>query len=427
MKKLFFVFAAAALLASCSQNEGVSLLNIEDNGDKAVTFEAFAQTAVTKGTVVTTDKFKEGIGVFAFYQPAGGLNNYTSIKYPTPDFMYNQKVELVLTSGDAGAWHYTPVKYWPNNSGDKLSFFAYAPYDAATAWEELGFKTNAKGSIMSKTFVINNAVEEQVDYLFAEPVKDQEKKTTITNATNASADASYADVPNYKAEEATSSDVIRFNFKHILAKVNLYLGVQTDVNTTASGSASGDGELSTAAWTDPNTVIEIQSIEFKDLYETYTWTKEDGTSTDDDWKGAGKQNIVVTPTDNDHANKIDDDNWTTPKWHRILTGTNEGTSSGDAYMFIAPQELSTQKIVITYVTKTTDNDHPENSSEITNVITKDWTAFKNEGFTKFETGKQYRLYFIIGMQGVKVAATITDWEDASTPESVIDVPAANAF
>jgi len=425
MKKIFFVFAAAALLASCSQDEGVSLLNIEDNGDKAVTFEAFARTAVTKGTVETVENFRnKGIGVFAFYQPANSATVkapiYTSIKYPTPDFMYNQNVK---TDASGDVWSYSPIKYWPNNNGDKLSFFAYAPYDENMAWEELGFKTNARGTVMTKTFVINNAVDEQIDYLFAEPTLNKEKPGTINNA---SSDASLA------KWSTKSDDIIQFDFKHILAKVNLYLGVQTDA-VHASGSASSDGTAATAAWTDKNTEIEIQSIEFKDMHQTYTWTKtyttEGAVAAAGVWKAEGKQDIVVTPSDNDHANKIDDDNWGTAKWHRVLTGTLEEKSSGDAYMFIAPQTSAdlTGKIIITYVVKTTDSAHPENSSEITNVISKNWGDFKNASFTAFESGKQYRLYFIIGMQGVKVAAQITDWADASNPESVIDVPAANNF
>lgn len=40
--------------------------------------------------------------------------------------MYNQ---LVTYDKKNSVWTYTPVKYWPNNVNDKVSFFAYAPYD----------------------------------------------------------------------------------------------------------------------------------------------------------------------------------------------------------------------------------------------------------------------------------------------------------
>lgn len=54
----------------------------------------------------------DAIGVFAY------LNNSDS-----PNFMNNQKVTY-----DGSNWNYSPVKYWPNNEEDKLSFYAYYPY-----------------------------------------------------------------------------------------------------------------------------------------------------------------------------------------------------------------------------------------------------------------------------------------------------------
>lgn len=52
------------------------------------------------------------IGVFAYYNDSS-----------TPDFMNNQEVAY-----DGTAWTYSPVKYWPTNVGDKLTFYAYRPY-----------------------------------------------------------------------------------------------------------------------------------------------------------------------------------------------------------------------------------------------------------------------------------------------------------
>ena len=52
------------------------------------------------------------IGVFAYYNDSS-----------TPDFMNNQEVAY-----DGTAWTYSPVKYWPANDGDRLSFYGYSPY-----------------------------------------------------------------------------------------------------------------------------------------------------------------------------------------------------------------------------------------------------------------------------------------------------------
>lgn len=61
--------------------------------------------------------FSEGdnIVVDSWYLP-NGISELSTI----PDFMMDQ----VMTYNGSN-WDYTPIKYWPNNSGDRLAFFAY--------------------------------------------------------------------------------------------------------------------------------------------------------------------------------------------------------------------------------------------------------------------------------------------------------------
>lgn len=79
--------------------------------------------AQTRAADFTKDNLTS-MGVFVYLTQ--GTDFGTS---STPNFMYNQKVEK--TAGSGGSWTYTPVKFWPANSNDKLSFFAYAPHSAA--------------------------------------------------------------------------------------------------------------------------------------------------------------------------------------------------------------------------------------------------------------------------------------------------------
>ena len=420
MKKnlIITLVAAAAMMVSCSKEMDMDPGFGEFEKQAAVSFSAYnSANILSRGTVTTVEGFKtKGIGVFAFYQPAvNGIEaaKFTTAKYPTPNFMYNQQVTMTA-SGEAGKWTYTPIKYWPNNRNDKLSFFAYAPYEPNMAWEELGFNTDGTGNTMTKTFAISSEVKDQKDYLFAKPVTDKMKPGTISQD-----GLGTGVVSNYASSDATAGDdVIRFDFKHVLSKLNLYIGVNVDDTNLISASADASGNA--FAWNDPDTKIEIKSIEFKDLAETYTWTSN---ATPDEWKAEGKQNIKVIPSSADNANEIAAATWSTAKWHRVLDGTGEGTTATDEYMFIAPQDVENNKIVITYVVKTDGGEL--NSSEITNVITKKWSDFQNHNLNTLEGGKQYRLFFIIGMQSVKLAATVTDWEDASNPEDIIYLPAAN--
>ena len=127
-----------------------------------------------KGAITTTE-LKEvgtgktnGFGVFAYFTGSDTYNTYNYNNASTlhvANFMYNQQVKWQTgteyegyvngegTGGSAGAWTYTPIKYWPNEVqngsvddqnndaandpatgsstyGGNVSFFAYAPYVA---------------------------------------------------------------------------------------------------------------------------------------------------------------------------------------------------------------------------------------------------------------------------------------------------------
>jgi hypothetical protein len=120
---LILMTAATALLAACSNdadNEGYEPSNM------AIAFEANEEGSATRapGMIVDTDALKtlqQGFGVFGSYTGRLTYENTTV----SPDFMYNQQVKW-----ETDAWTYSPVKYWPNNSTDYVSFFAYAPYEA---------------------------------------------------------------------------------------------------------------------------------------------------------------------------------------------------------------------------------------------------------------------------------------------------------
>ena len=114
--------AATALLAACSNeadNEGYEPSN------NAIAFDAAEGGHVTKanGMMDNAELRTKGFGAFGSYTGRLTYENTTV----SPDFMYNQQVTYNNTSG---AWEYSPVKYWPNDSRDYVSFFAYAPYEA---------------------------------------------------------------------------------------------------------------------------------------------------------------------------------------------------------------------------------------------------------------------------------------------------------
>ncbi len=122
------------------------------NGTSAQTRAADAYLGKGPYTITNMKDANEGFGVFASYYPGNvKYQDLTDPSGPTPgtrpaaNFMYNQQV-LYATS----AWSYNPLMYWPNQTSvtgaaegatdsqtgntaqadilDRVSFFAYAPY-----------------------------------------------------------------------------------------------------------------------------------------------------------------------------------------------------------------------------------------------------------------------------------------------------------
>ncbi len=105
------------LLASCSKDAD------RDVG-MPVSFSVADQPETVSRVVTGSDgkvEFEDGdeMGVFAWYLPGGD-------EAKAEEFMINQKVTL-----EDGAWGYSPVKYWPAASRDRVCFFAYAPHAAS--------------------------------------------------------------------------------------------------------------------------------------------------------------------------------------------------------------------------------------------------------------------------------------------------------
>lgn len=178
--------AAAILIAACAAScSKEPFAGVRQEAGRPVVFSAYAGSAATKAASMDPDGLLghwvdssstyvpgRGIGVFAFHQKAksNGYPNLFGKNTGKPGFMYNQKVERVSDDGVSYRFEYSPEKYWPNNPGDLVSFFAYAPYDETAAWEDLRVETNLDGTKITRDFVIEEAVEDQTDFLWADPV-----------------------------------------------------------------------------------------------------------------------------------------------------------------------------------------------------------------------------------------------------------------
>ena len=297
-----------------------------------------------------TLKTSSGFGVFAYYSGAEAIETWGSWNPTTPpteinkapNFMYN---EAVTWSTDK--WVYSPVKYWPNgvdaaNGGaypsntateatanQKLSFFAYAPYVAASEVEYVntndyvgatsndaptgGAMFTGTGAPTAKTSGIvaiskNSATEDMrvkyildaanttnaVDLLWGLRGQNDYQQTNNTANNVATLGTAY----NTDLTKQIVSEKVKFLFKHALARV----GGNTSKTTSASGnqicgvkvkldvdSNNGDEQSSfqSGAFTNTQTLVTINSVKIRDkysyAYETNTSTTEVSDFLTDGW------------------------------------------------------------------------------------------------------------------------------------------------
>lgn len=200
---LMMTSLAALLMAGCSQNE---VTDVSPDAHPKVGFSVYTGNS-TRGVDMTTASMKDdptdadkygGFGIYAYFT---GQKTFEQAKADaTPSYMHNQMVkwDASLNSG-TGGWTYTPVKYWPNRPGDKISFFAYAPYESN--WE-----TGTKVGIVSSA-----ATAKGIPYLsFTLKDKDNLKKMV---------DLVVADQRD-QTYTAANGGKVSFKFEHTLSRIS---------------------------------------------------------------------------------------------------------------------------------------------------------------------------------------------------------------
>lgn len=425
MKKQFlFGMAAVAALCSCSNNE---VMEAPESLQTPVTFGTYVGNSVNgRAAVIDLNGLKNGantdeqtvapgFGVFGYYteQEAWSTSH-------TPNFMYNEKISW--STGD-NKWGYTPLKYWPNNKEDKVSFFAYAPYDAGSA-SNFAFTTVGSMTAPQFTFTVNSDVKKQQDLLIAKQV-NKVKQTTVDNAA------------------ITTSDKVDFSFEHALARIGFNVQAIVDnVNSPTTGTEAG---TPTAGTLDNNTTISVEKVELiGDFYANATVDLSMAGENDDeshkrfanekkitnlvennsyDIAGAGVENIVGQGftlkynADNAISNFVPSTNsGATLSTSQTVNTTKQQLNANDSYIMVIPQNFAggdKLQIRVTYTVTTTDSKLNGGESKITNIVTS--SAFNYN----FQRGKAYAFNLYLGMTSVKFAASITNWTTESTNEETL--------
>lgn len=415
MKKNFYVglIALTALTVTSCSNDDVVMQSPEVN--KAIEFGTYVgRDAVSRGHVTSIDKLaEEGFGVFAYYT---GADNFDNAANTTPNFMYNQQV--TSTSGSAtekdandfvgwdGEWTYTPVKYWPNNLNDKVSFFAYAPYSEGGNGTNFTLPAFGTTGAPTLTFNVGTDVEEHEDLLYTSPVMDKSKNSN---------------------DPINIDTKVSFAFKHALSRIGFQAEVMVDkVNGDATGAADDDN-TTTSENLDQYTTITINKVQLiGKFYVSGTMSLTNGTWSSQAYSTENEGLVTYelnSETETDFATRENQ------KPNANIFKTNDiairQLNNEKNYIMIIPQNMTAEgqdapgkvQIYVEYDVFTDingDGDEDENDSKITNKITSD------EFSINFEQGKAYSLNLHLGMTSVKFSATVKEWDELTG--TAVNVP-----
>jgi hypothetical protein len=206
--------ALTALLAgACSkaiapdneEDDGWTNVGGDIEGATPIRFSSSLSTPTTKSYDPLNSVYTS-FRVFAFYQPAGTWADLNTKNW-TPNFMYNQEVNW-----DTDHWTYSPLKYWPNNPENTITFWAYAPANASVTLYQARTSTaysNTSPGLPDVMFTVPATAD--YDFLVSEfdMVKDHDQNP---------------DYPTYFTQDLSKPSLgggVNFLFRHVLCKVNI--------------------------------------------------------------------------------------------------------------------------------------------------------------------------------------------------------------
>ena len=397
----FFIVLAFALLASCS-----TLVDLDDAGKEqgkaspvAVGFQAYVTRATKAGQTgdLTTDILKTtGFGVLGYSSNGIPFNERL-----TPDFMYNQPVTC-----PAGTWTYDPIKYWPNEENDRVSFFAYAPFVEVTASTGLVTADGESGILGLSHYLAEG--DPQVWY-----------RTTLTPGKDV--DLCWG-LPFLNQAKQKTNERLQFEFHHALSQLNVQIDADMDVASQTT------------------TRIYVRSVTFTGFMTQGTLNlNSTGEPIWDDISGKERpRREPVTVTDG----RIDgeegrqgavDVNEKLAKLNPLIIQTKpydaleiDGVKETAANLFdkadatvpvlVVPLAGTPMSVTIVYDVETVDNglgllsDGVTHGLSIENRITRQ-ILLDNGDPLSLEAGKKYTVKLHLGLTSVQFKASVSEWSN----------------
>lgn len=389
MKQNYFMglIACAALTMTGCSNDEINAPQ-QSQGNNAIEFSPYLgrNAQGSRGTETNDASIKSengGFGVLAYYTKQDDFN----ITNHTPNFMWNQLVTYKGTN-----WVYTPVKYWPTKVGDKVSFFAYAPYAENGNDKGIVLSGNSATGAPTATITLPDDLSQTIDFVAA-----VQMNKTHDNTKNA-------------------NNNVSFTLKHEMTRVKV--------------QAKLDKLVYDANDAKKKTFVVIKDVKFNnklDFYKSGTYT----FSTDDNKRGKWApvtNDSKTTSLDLNKAMKTENIKAKDAKSGDYMTGVN-----GVKLVDTTANPLFKNKEYLYLIPVPVDGGDGLTATIKYDIVTEDSNLVKCYSCTSatktvslpagaFQQGKSYNYTFIINLDEIVLDATVEKWDETASGNDGIDVP-----
>lgn len=394
MKQNYFmglIACAALTMTGCSNDE----INVpqQSQGNNAIEFSTYLgrNAQGSRGTETNDASIKSenaGFGVLAYYTKQDDFN----ITNHTPNFMWNQQVTY-----SNSAWSYAPVKYWPTKVGDKVSFFAYAPYAANDNGKGIVLSDNSVAGAPTATITLPDDPSQTIDFVAAVQMNKTHDKGTNVSFTllhemtrvkvQAKLDKSvYSDTDNKHRTFVVIKNVT-FNDKGQFYKSGKYTFSTTD------------GERGT--WT-PTANTSTYTLNLNGVLNTKL-IKVDGAKGENHYSGNYEEGV----------NGV-----------RLVDDTAKDLFKGSEYLFLIPVSANNENgLTDGNATATIEYDIVTEDSKLDagySCTSATKTVLLPAGTLK--QGISYNYIFTIKLDEIVLNATVKDWDIVPDKDKDINVP-----
>mgnify|MGYP004654748925 CR=1 FL=1 len=388
MKQNYFMglIACAALTMTGCSNDEINAPQ-QSQGNNAIEFSTYLgrNAQGSRGTETNTDSIKaNGFGVLAYYTDTANFSADTN----KPNFMWNQKV-----THNGANWEYTPIKYWPTKVGDKVSFFAYAPYIENGNNNVIELSGKSATGTPTATITLPDDLSQTIDFVAA-----VQMNKTHDNAENA-------------------NNNVSFTLKHEMTRVKVQAKLNKSVyNTDASNTQN-------------KTFVVIKDVKFNNnlnFYKSGIYT----FSTDDSKRGIWApvtNDSKTTSLDLNKAMATETIKAKDAKSGDYMTGVN-----GVKLVDTTAKDLFKNKEYLYLIPVPVDGGNGSTATIKYDIVTEDSNLVKGYSCTSatktvslpagaFQQGKSYNYTFIINLDEIVLDATVEKWDEPAS-DSNIDVP-----